>query len=42
MTLLVLVFSLYMHFKLVKPVREVGLREELDRLSGAVSGTNTG
>jgi hypothetical protein len=42
MTLLVLVFSLYMHFKLVKPVREVGLREEMDRLSGAVSGTNTG
>jgi hypothetical protein len=42
MVLLVLAFSLYMHFKLVKPIREVGLREEMDRLSGAVSGTDAG
>lgn len=42
MITLVLVFSLYMHFKLVKPIREVDLREEMDRLSGAVSGTKAG
>ena len=42
MVLLVLLFSLFMHFKLVKPIREVDLREEMDRLSGAVSGTKAG
>ena len=42
MVLLVLLVSLFMHFKLVKPIREVGLREEMDRLSGAVSGTKAG
>jgi hypothetical protein len=42
MVLLVLLFSLFMHFKLVKPVREVGLREEMDRLSGAVSERKAG
>ena len=42
MVLLVLLFSLFMHFKLVKPIREVGLREEMDRLSGAVSETKAG
>jgi hypothetical protein len=42
MVLLVLIFSLYMHFRLVKPVREVDLREEMDRLSGAVSESKTG
>ncbi len=42
MVLLVLLFSLFMHFKLSKPVREVDLREEMDRISGAASGTKAG
>jgi hypothetical protein len=37
MVLLVLLASLYMHFRLVRPIREVDLREEMDRLSGAAS-----
>ncbi len=42
MVLLVLIFSLYMHFRLVKPVYEVDLREEMDRLSSTVSESKAG
>jgi hypothetical protein len=37
MVLLVLIASLYMHFKLVRPIREVDLKEEMERLSGTAS-----
>jgi hypothetical protein len=37
MVLLVLIFSLYMHFKLVRPIHDAGLREEMERLSSATS-----
>lgn len=33
MILLILAFSLYMHFKLVRPIREIDLREEMERLA---------
>lgn len=33
MVLLVLLFSLYLHYRLVKPIREIDLREEMDRLA---------
>lgn len=33
MILTVLFFSLYLHFKLVRPIREIDLREEMERLS---------
>ena len=33
MVLLILAFSLYMHFKLVRPIREIDLREEMERLA---------
>jgi hypothetical protein len=33
MVVLVLGFSLYLHYKLVKPIREIDLREEMDRLA---------
>jgi hypothetical protein len=42
MVLLVLFFSLYMHFRLVKPIRDVGLREEMDRLSVPASEVKAG
>lgn len=32
MVLLVLLLSLYLHYRLVKPIREIDLREEMDRL----------
>jgi hypothetical protein len=31
MVLTVVLFSLYLHFKLVRPIRQVDLREEMDR-----------
>lgn len=37
MVLIVLFFSLYMHFRLVRPIRQVDLREEMDRLANATS-----
>lgn len=37
MVLLVLLFSLYLHYKLVKPIRDIDLREEMDRLDAATS-----
>ncbi len=33
MVLLIIAFSLYMHFKLVRPIREVDLKEEMERLA---------
>jgi hypothetical protein len=39
MVLLVLVSSLYMHFRLVRPIREVDLREEMERISKPASET---
>lgn len=33
MVLLILAFSLYMHFKLVRPIREIDLQEEMERLA---------
>jgi hypothetical protein len=33
MVLLVLAFSLYLHYRLVKPIREIDLREEMERLA---------
>jgi hypothetical protein len=35
MLLMVLLFSLYMHFRLVRPVRDVELRKEMEGLAGA-------
>ncbi len=35
--LLVLLFSLYLHYRLVKPIREIDLREEMERLATAES-----
>ena len=35
MVLVVLLFSLYLHYRLVKPIREIDLREEMDRLASA-------
>lgn len=37
MVLLVLTISLYLHYKLVKPIREIDLREEMERLTAAES-----
>jgi hypothetical protein len=37
MVILVLLSSLYMHFRLVRPMREVDLREEMERATGAAS-----
>ena len=37
MVLLVLLFSLYLHYRLVKPIREIDLREEMDWLAAAES-----
>lgn len=37
MVLLIVLFSLYLHYKLVKPIREIDLREEMDRLSASES-----
>jgi len=34
---MILLFSLYMHYKLVKPIREIDLREEMERLGSAES-----
>lgn len=42
MVLLVIIFSLYLHYKLVKPIREIDLREEMDRLAAAESPASTG
>ena len=33
MVLLIIAFSLYMHFKLVRPIREIDLQEEMERLA---------
>jgi hypothetical protein len=33
MVLLILLLSLYLHYRLVKPIREIDLREEMDRLA---------
>lgn len=41
MVLLVIVFSLYLHYKLVKPIREIDLREEMDRLTATESRATT-
>jgi hypothetical protein len=37
MAFMVIIFSLYMHFRLVRPIRQVDLREEMERLTGADS-----
>jgi hypothetical protein len=34
---MILAFSLYLHYRLVKPIREIDLREEMDRLTEAGS-----
>jgi hypothetical protein len=39
MVLLVLIFSLYMHFRLVRPIREIDLREEMDRVTTGTPGS---
>ena len=41
MVLLILLFSLYLHYRLVKPIWEIDLREEMDRLAGAESSTSS-
>lgn len=38
--LLVLLFSLYLHYKLVKPIRDFDLREEMDRLAASSASSN--
>jgi hypothetical protein len=40
--LLVVIMSLYLHYKLVRPIREIDLREEMDRLTTAESGGGRG